>query len=1240
MGRETRSPRAFKMKYFFLLLILTLLFLNPSAGVPSDESTYLSKWLELLDKGNENEKKLVLIELPGLLRYPEIQDKTIFNGILQALKDKNPSIRATAAACVKQFGRFHPGDLEEKERIALQRELVKKGDSHLKKTFPESLSYHEARNLIVPHLLKALSDKEPMVREEAAKALAFYKNVDTTDELIKSLHDKDPWVKVNVVFALGELKALKAVDPLLNLLEDDSDWRNKFVQQECVIAIRKIESQEASHKKGSTAVQAGTLQGARAAQQVRQKALDTGAGIVGLDDQTAARVISAFISKFDDPYLKPEIIRAINDFKILGARKLLIEATQDPNDRIRELAGQALLELSLALREWVDSTPPSPTIDDPNVEVFIRLLADPAVKIRAQSVLAFGRLMDTRAIGPLIEASQDRSEQVREKVIVALGNFADERILDVAVSLIMSDPQPNLRDLACDAFRSVSQKTAKRRVFVYRENGIRYVSKDMSEKPWGIKASERLVHPTAVKKLIDLIGHPDEKAKRSALNLFPRFEDERIEGVILKHLDDPSPQLRKKAISIIPYFSGSAVVPRLIIASRDKHSEIREKAVRALGAFEDKRGLEPLIERLSDTDPEVRTAALDSLETYDDPRLSGLAINLLRDDSLSVRKAAVLNIKQRRDRKAVEALALLLEEADNEVVDFTVEALEAIGDQRATDTLIKALKGEFNKNRAYGGDATLRMNAAKALGSIKDHRAVPALIECLSEDDPFLRRRVASALKKIEDPAGLEAIKNIPKDELPPEIGSATPVRPADVKRPPPSAAIPREYSPGSGFSVLHFGRDRKTEEKQSPPKVIALHPLYQTKALMKIGNEPKTILDIKSLMAKLKSTDPRTRREAADKLGDAGSQETTDHLIPLLKDKDEYVRQAAARTLGKLKDKRAVEPLIFSSRDPEINVRAFSIWALGEIQDTRAIEPLCSLLLYNEEKIRNHSFEALRKFREPVSRSAMVNTLIKNAKVEPSAELMLSRLISLEGKEVVLKALEDPSGERSRTVRNYINLMEANIYFNVSDIAARALEEYPDRGIVISELASYISTQTGTLTRSISLLGHLKDRRVLPILLDALNKRKDSYSRATVIKAIEELGDKEAAEPLLQILMDDKEYSGIRIAAARALGKFGDARAVEPLLKILKDERENKEVRRDAASALGTFRDKRAVEPLINILKSRNEDIWLRVAAASSLGNIGDQRAIEPLLDSLQDPSDYIRNAAQTALQKIRSPQ
>jgi len=1169
-------------------LFIILFTLMPGTGFSSEYAEYLPKWMELLQKGNEREKKLALNSL-WFLEYPEFRkDIKAFDPILNALTDKNPSIREAAAASLKQIGKLSKGCCRETQ--------------------------------IVPTLIKVLEDDHPRVRKEAAKALGYYKDERAVDSLIKRLGDKDPWVKLNAVFALGELRALEAVDPLLKLLEDDLDWRNKFAQQECVVAIREIgEFQVAVGIGGRT--HRITPGGVRTEESKQPREVTR---IGGLDEQTVAKIVPILIRKSEDPYLKNDILKALVQFRAAEAENILLNSVNDPDERIRKLVLGAL--------SWL------PEKEEQKLEILRSSLKDPSASVRALAAAVIGSLKDPRVVDPLTEALRDSDHAVQLNAIKGLAQFKDEKILEGITSFLGSD-RMDLHQAAGETFMSVVRNSTKERVYVYRKEGLRYVSKNRAEIPREVKTSERLIHPKAVGNLLDFIDRSDQKRKLAALDLIRQFEDKRIERILLKLLDDPSPQLRGRAISLAPNFFDNTIVPRLIVASKDQESGVREKAVKALGEFEDQRALVPLMERLSDAHPEIRVAALDSLRTHHDPRISDQVIKLLRDDSLPVRRSAVLNIKARRDTKAIEALALLLNDMDYEVANFTVEALAAIGDRKAVLLLTRALKGEFNKNRAYGGDVTLRMNAAKALGSIKDRTAVPALIECLSDENPNLRRRIVSALKEIRDPAGLEAIKDIPKDTLPPEISSATPPASKDFK--PPSPSIRKEPLPGSGYSLTMFGRHEKKEEKPPPPKEeqpTAIPTPPPTSVVTKYDPKPRPSIDIKPLFPKLKANAPNIRRKTADSLGDPGNQEATDYLIPLLRDKDEYVRQAAARALGKLRDRKAVEELIVSLKDPDVNVRAFSTWALGEIQDPRAIEPLSSSLSDREEKIRDYSFEALRKFREPMARTIMVNTLVKNAKVQSSAEVMLSRLIRLEGQGVILKALEDPSGDRTKTVRNYINLMEANIYYNVSDIGTKALEDYPDRGMVITELSNYIGYQAGTPTRSISLLGSLKDRRALPILLDALKKRKDSYYRLTVINAIGDMGDKEAEEPLLQILVDDKEYPGPRMAAARTLGKLGDARAVEPLLQILKDERANKEVRRDAAFALGTFRDKRAVEPLVNILKNNQEDIWLRVAVAGALGNIGDERAIEPLEVGMKDPSDYLRHAVEIALRKIKT--
>ncbi|MFB3887614.1 MAG: HEAT repeat domain-containing protein [Thermodesulfobacteriota bacterium] len=1243
------------------------------AGFSSGDPENLSEWMGLLRTGNEKERKLALIQLPGSLNYPAIQEKSIFDPILQALKDKIPSIRAAAAASLKLFGRSHPGDLEEKKRIALQRELVKKGDPHFKKTFPESLSYHEARNLIVPHLLRALGDKEPKVRQEAAKALAFYKNEETVDELIRRLHDKDPWVRLHAVSALGELRALKAIDPLLNLLEDDSDWRNKFVQQECVRVLRKIGSPTAIGLGGQViriTPEIRTPDGRTIAQgTTRTQAPRPPARIGGFDDETTSKVMSVFIRKSDDPYLRALTIGAFGQFKALEAREVLLKAKDDPDERIRKLALDALLQIS-ALQPREDSrirTEPGKKYTEDMLDILRKSIKDPSLKVRADAVAALGKSGDERAVDLLIEALRDSDRTVKRNAIEGLGQFRDEKILDRMLPFFGSQESG---ELAAKTFMSVVEKTTREGAFVHRRDGIRHVSKNTFDIPRDAKISRRMVHPTAVGKLIETIGRSDEKGKLSALGLLPRFEDKRIEKVLLSLLEDSSPQLKARVVSLVPYFFDDTLVPALIAASKDQDAGVRVAAVRALGEFDERRRLEPLIERLGDNHWEVRNAALHSLKGHDDPRLSDIVIRLLTDESASVRRAAVSNIKERKDGRAVEALMDRLNDEDFLVPSWSADALGVIGDRKAVPFLMKAAKGELDKGRTLGGDADLRRSAVKslgligdkeavsvlisvfevkelrneaivALGSIKDPGAVSALLKCLSDDDPNVRRLAASALRKIGDPVGLEAVKDIPEDKPPPPVSSSTPTPPKALKPLPP--AIRKDFIPvpGSGLSVTMFGREEKKEErppgaKEEKPAEIPVSP--PTRMVSKYDPKPRPLADMKPLLRKLKANDPKIKREATDSLGDTDNPEATDLLLPLLKDKDEYVRQAAARALGKLKDKKAVEPLIVSLKDPDPHVRTFSVWALGEIQDIRAIEPLCTSLFDKETKVKDQSFEALRRFREPVSRTAMVNTLVKNAKVQPSAEPMLSKLISFEGREVVLKALEDLSGDHARTVRNYIHLMEANIYYNISDIATQALEDYPDRGTVISELSDYIGTQPGVPSRSISLLSRFKDPRVLPIYLDLLKNRNDPYYRLNVVNAMGELGDKDAKETFFQVLIDHKEYPGPRNAAAMALGKIGAQEAVDPLITVLRNRNDEKHVRVGAAVGLGMLKNRMAVEPLIDILNDTEEDTQLRVSAASSLGDIGDERAIIHLEAALKDPPDFLRHAVEIALRKLKA--
>lgn len=682
MGGKKGLVRGTTMRRSLPLILFILFVLRPCMGLSSDYDKYLPNWLELLDKGNEKEKKIALNNL-WILKYSEYRkDSRVFDPVLRALTDKNPAVREAAASYLKHLGKLSEGCCKETS--------------------------------IIPFLIGALEDNHPRVREEASAALAYYKDWQAIDPLIRRLKDESPWVRLNAAFALGELKAPRVVDPLLDLLNDQTDWRNKFVQQECVIAIRKI-------------------------------------------GHPYPKVMTALMNNFNDPFLKPEIIKSLGKFQVAEGRDLLVEASKDPNERIRKLAVEALSRLPVVSPpRRADLPQATGKLGESNIELFVKSLNDPSPEVRAQSAQALGRVRDNRAVEPLLAVLNDKDERVREKAILALGNFSDERILDALINFILKDSNANLRNQAEKAFKSVAEKTCKERMLVRRKQEAGQVIKSGTTVHVG---RQLMIHPVVVNRLIGIYSS-DPGVQVILLNMIGLFWDNRIEGYLMKCLENPSPQVRQKALTLLDSYGSDKAVPKLIEALRDKDRGVRAHAAITLGTLKDRRALEPLLERATDNNSDIRASALSALGNFDDQRVIELSLELLRDKEQSVRSSAVWNIKKKPDKRAVESLILLLNDPYWFIPPNAAEALGIIGDKRAVEPLIDALNGKFNRNRGSGGDASLRREAAKALGLIGDRRAVEPLLHVL-KNEKDLKYHATKALGLIGDKRAVEPLIEI-----------------------------------------------------------------------------------------------------------------------------------------------------------------------------------------------------------------------------------------------------------------------------------------------------------------------------------------------------------------------------------------------------------------------------------------------------------------------------------------------
>ena len=102
-----------------------------------------------------------------------------------------------------------------------------------------------------------------------------------------------------------------------------------------------------------------------------------------------------------------------------------------------------------------------------------------------------------------------------------------------------------------------------------------------------------------------------------------------------------------------------------------------------------------------------------------------------------------------------EVLISALKDEDSDVREAAAKALGKIKDPRAVEPLISALKDE---------DSDVREAAAKALGEIKDPRAVEPLISALKDVNWRVRDAAAEALGEIKDPRAVEPLISALKD--------------------------------------------------------------------------------------------------------------------------------------------------------------------------------------------------------------------------------------------------------------------------------------------------------------------------------------------------------------------------------------------------------------------------------------------------------------------------------------------
>ena len=163
----------------------------------------------------------------------------------------------------------------------------------------------------------------------------------------------------------------------------------------------------------------------------------------------------------------------------------------------------------------------------------------------------------------------------------------------------------------------------------------------------------------------------------------------------------------------------------------------------------------------------------------------------------------------------------------------------------------------------------------------------------------------------------------------------------------------------------------------------------------------------------------------------------------------------------------------------------------------------------------------------------------------------------------------------------------------------------------------------------------HISPRKsdINNLLMAQLTQTSDDISRANIIEALGDIGEKDLIPALIPFSNHIDPH--VRFCAVEALGKISGSEIIPLLIKCLEDSDYN--VRLAATTALGKTGDLSAETALINVLDDRN--LSVRASAAKALANLKKISDISSTSIHLNDLADrlsregYDKNEAQSII-------
>lgn len=596
---------------------------------------------------------------------------------------------------------------------------------------------------------------------------------------------------------------------------------------------------------------------------------------------------------------------------------------------------------------------------------------DPLVNIlleeenyRDNASRALGRI-GAPSVSPLLLHKNYPDEKVKIAIIETLGKTHSAEAVPALIDFLRERDE-NFEDNATGALKKIGKPAVEplgKVLFNDKESLLLRCRIISILGSIGGTDSTRLILKSAGEEQIQYTKEiDDELAKIDSRETIP---------ILIERLKLPKKEIICKAASLLENYNDRSLVRNYIELLSYNNIYTRYQAICLLQKYKSPESVEPLIERLNDEDYEVRAFAAESLGIIGDSRAVVPLAEAMGKTETTASYEIRTSLVKLNDKRCVE---ILLRHLKNKKLEWTqkcdlIGLLGELKDYRATDPII----GELESN-----DESIREAAIKALGEIRDKKAVAPLIEILNRTKYRKQQGIiAEALGSIGDRRAVGPLIHALNNNC--EINSDN----SDYIL----TALGQVKDPVAYNCLMSVLKENKYKHKADALSALGYY------------HKPEVIEIIRNAV---KDNDQHIRVGAVKGMCNMNSPDIIPDLIETLKDESSQVREYAIGGLSEMDNPVVVDHLIKIVEGSDPRSKWFAVEILGNRKDPRAAEPLVWALHTGSNAFQERIIVALLMIGEP-SRKYLMNYK-KEFKIDQ---------YSADRIEKALKDLDDPDSQK-----------------------------------------------------------------------------------------------------------------------------------------------------------------------------------------------------------------------------------